>query len=267
MARGLFCLFGVVVIVLLLAPAARGQFLSDEERRGMFTVGVSYSSRDYEMEYRGSTVPIPDLEAVFEAFTTDLQLDTIELSIAWLSFGYIELRGTVALADFELTSTHGTDSAFNTAFATSDDFLYGLSAIVRYPITESVVLGFEVSMMTGTLNDVEGEVSQLDVVPRVTTSVADIDWRELVIGPKVMFRMGNWLPYVGVRYIDVTTEVNTVLTPVRGDPVPRTATFDSRNELSGVVGVTWRISSLFVADVEAQIANNNRITATVKLTF
>jgi len=212
-------------------------------------------------------VPFEDLEAIFEAFTTDEEMNSLELSVAWLSFGYIELRGTIGLADYELTSTHATDSAFDTAFATSDELIYGLSAFVRYPLNEWIVLGLDVSFMTGKFGDVEGEVSQLDVFPRVTTSVDSIDWREIAIGPKMMFRLGNWLPYVGVRYIDVTTEINTVLTPSRGDPIPRTATFDNRNELSGVVGVTWRISSLVVADFEAQLSSNNRLMATVKLTF
>lgn len=267
MARGLFCLLSVLALCAALAPSARGQFLSDEERKGMLTVGLSYSTRDYEMEYRGSTVPYEELEDIFKAFTTDEELDSVELTLAWLSFGYVEVRGTVGLAEYSLTSTHATDSAFDTALTTSDDLLYGVSAIVRYPVSDWVVLGLEVSLLTGRFNDVEGDVSQLDVFPGVTTSVEDIHWREMAIGPKVMLRWGNWLPYIGARYVDVTTEVNTVLTPPRGDPIERTATFENRNELSGVVGLTWRISSLFMADFEAQLSSNDRFTVTLKLTF
>jgi hypothetical protein len=268
MARGLFTLLSAVALCAALAPSAQGQFLSDEDRKGMFTVGLSYSMRDYEMEYRGSSAPFEDLEAVYEAFTTDEELDSIELSVAWLSFGYIELRGTIGLVDYNITSTHATDSAFDTALASSDEAIYGLSAFLRYPLNEWLVLGFEVGLMTGRFHDVTGEVSQLDVFPGLTTSVQGIDWRELTVGSKLMLRWGNVLPYVGVRYIDVTTDVDTVLTQTRtGDTIDRTATFDNRNELSGVAGLTWRISPLIMADLEAQLSSNDRLMLTVKFTF
>ena len=37
--------------------------------------------------------------------------------------------------------------------------------------------------------------------------------------------------------------------------------------LSAVIGLTWRVTPLIVFDVEAQLFNNDRVTAGITLTF
>ena len=268
MTRRLLYLFVLLVLLAAIAPRAWCQFLSDEERKGMFTVSLAYSAREYEMDYRGSSVPIEEIEAVFEEFSVKEELDTIELSVAWLSFGYVELRGTIGMADYDLMNTHGTDSGFDTTFASSDNLVYGLSAAVRYPLTDSWLFAVEIGFLTGRFDGIEGEVSQLDVARGLTSSVDDIDWREVTVTPMMQFRYSDFLPYAGVRFADVTTEVNTIQTITRtGETFERVIEYENHDELSAVVGVIWRATPLIMAEFQAQFLNDERITLAVKLTF
>ena len=81
MMRRFVLLLGVVVVVAATAPRAWGQFLSDEERRGMFTVSLGYSMRDYDLDFRGSGPPIDEYDAIFEAFSSGEGLDSFELTV------------------------------------------------------------------------------------------------------------------------------------------------------------------------------------------
>ena len=268
MMRRLILLFVVFGVLAAVAPRARGQFLSDEERKGMLTVGLAYSTREYEMSFRGSSLPVEDTDAILEAFAAVDSLDSLELSVAWLSFGYVELRGTIGLADHDLKNTHPTDADYDTTFASSDNLIYGLAAVVRYPITNAWLLALEISFLTGSFDDIEGEITHLDVVRGLSSRLEDLDWRELSLTPMVQFRAGNFVPYAGVRFADVTTTINTKL-DVRGEEEPwnRTLEYENTDDLSAVVGLTWRASPLIMADVQAQLFGNDRITIAVKLTF
>jgi hypothetical protein len=268
MTRRLLHLLLVLVALAVIAPRAWGQFLSEEERRGMFTVSLGYTTRDYEMDFRSASPPIEDLDAILEAFSAKEQVDSIELTVAWVSFGYVELRATAGMADYDLTTTHSTDAAYNTAWSTSGNLVYGLSAVVRYPLTDTWLIGGELTFMMGKFDDIDGAVSQLDVVPGLTTALDTIDWREVTITPMVMYRTGAFLPYAGVRFSDVTTEVNTILTAAgSSETLDRVVEFENHDSLGAVVGLTWRISPLIMADVHAQLINNESVSLAVKLTF
>jgi len=268
MMRRLILLFVMLGVLAAVAPRASGQFLSDEERRGMFTLGLAYSTREYDMSFRGSSVPLENADAILEEFAAVDSLDGIELTFAWLSFGYVELRGTLGLADHDLKNTHSTDAGYNTTFATSDNLTYGLSATVRYPISDEFLVALEVGFLTGNFDDVEGDISPLDVERGLTSTVDDIDWREVTITPMVLLRYGNFVPYAGVRFANVTTEINTnVAVRGRDEPVKRTLEFENDDDLSAVIGLTWRVTPLIMADLHAQLLNNERITLGVKLTF
>jgi len=268
MMRRFVLLLGVLVVVAATASRAWGQFLSHEERKGMFTVSLGYTMRDYNLDFRGSSVPLDDVDAIFESFSSGEELDSLELSVAWASFGYVELRGTVGLADYDLTNTHSTDSGLDTPFASSDNLIYGLSAIIRYPLSDWLLIAMEVELMMGQFDKLEGETTQLDVIPNLATTVEDIDWRELTITPMVQFRYGDFLPYVGVRFTDITTEVNSLLTLTpTGESIDRTMEYENQDELGVVVGLTWRASSLIMVDAQAQLLNNERYSIAIRLTF
>jgi len=265
--RWLFVLV-LVMAVAAIAPRAWGQFLSDEERKGMLAVSLAYSTRDIDLDYRGSSRPVEEMDAIFNEFTASESLDSIELTVAWLSFGYIELRGTVGLADYELSNTHAGDSTFDTVLAGSDDLIFGVSAAIRYRLNEWWLTALEIGFMTGTIDGLEGDISQLDVVSFLSSSLVDIEWREVTLSSLMLFEIGNVLPYVGVRYVDTTTEMNTILTVTpTGETLNRANEYENSNSVSAVVGVTWRVSPLIVFDVEAQLLNNDRVTAGVTLAF
>ena len=268
MMRRFVLLFVVLVVVAATASRAWGQFLSHEERKGMLTVSLGYSMRDYNLDFRGSSVPLDDVDAIFQSFSSGEELNSFELTVAWVSFGYVELRGTIGLADYDLTNTHGTDSGLDTRFASSDNLIYGLSAVLRYPLNDWLLVALEVGFIAGQFDEVEGETSQLDVLPGFTTTVENIDWRELTITPMIQLRYGDFLPYVGARFTDVTTEVNTLvtLTPT-GESIDRTIEYETKNELGAVVGLTWRASSLIMVDAQAQLFNNECYSIAVRLTF
>ena len=268
MTRRLLPMFVLLVVLAVVAPRAWGQFLSDEERKGMFTVSLAYSTRDYDLAFTGASVPIPELDEILEQFAVGEQLDSFELSVAWVSFGYVELRATVGLADYELTQTHSTDAAFDTVLSSSDSLIYGLSAIVRYPVTDQFLLAVEVAFLTGSFDDVEGEASQLDVIPTLVSTLNDMDWRELSVTPMAQYRLGNFVPYAGVRFTSVETEVNTTQEiTFSGETFDRVLNYENADDLSAVVGLTWRITPLIMADFQAQLFNNERFTIGVKLTF
>jgi hypothetical protein len=261
-------MFVLVVVLAMVVPRAWGQFLSDEERKGMFTVSLAYSMRDYDLAFTGASVPITELDEVLEQFAVGEELDSLELTVAWVSFGYVELRATVGLADYELTQTHSTDSGFDTVLSSSDSLIYGLSAIMRYPLTDQLLLAVELAFLTGNFDDVEGDVSQLDVVPTLVSTLDDIDWRELSVTPMVQYRLGNFLPYAGARFTSVETEVNTTQEiTFSGETFERVLNYETADDLSAVVGLTWRITPLVMADFQAQLFNNERFTVGVKLTF
>lgn len=252
----------------VIAPRAWGQFLSDEERKGMFSVQVAYSTRDYELEFKSASAPVEEMDAVLEAFTSDEQLDSFEVTVTWSSFGFVELHATIGVADYELTNIHATDSAFDTVLGSSDNVLYGVGATVRFPVTDELLLALDVGFLTGQFDDIEGEISQLDVAPRISSELGDIDWRELTIAPLVLYRFGNVLPYAGARFVNVSTEVSTVLSVVgREETFDRVLDYKNANELSGIVGLTWRVTPLIMANFEAQLFNNDRITFGIELTF
>ena len=95
--------------------------------------------------------------------------------------------------------------------------------------------------------------------PEPSNDSEDIDWRELTITPMVQFRYGDFLPYVGARFTDVTTEVNTLLTlTVTGESIDRAIEYESQSQLGMVVGLTWRASSLIMVDAQAQLLNNEQ---------
>jgi len=84
----------------------------------------------------------------------------------------------------------------------------------------------------------------------------------------VQFRYGDFLPYVGARFTDVTTEVNTLLTLTpTGESIDRTIEYETKNDLGAVVGLTWRASSLIMVDAQAQLFNNEHYSIAVRLTF
>jgi hypothetical protein len=84
----------------------------------------------------------------------------------------------------------------------------------------------------------------------------------------VMFRSGPFLPYAGVRFSDVTTEVNTILTAGwSGEDFDRNIEYENHSSLGAVVGLTWRITPLIMADVHAQFIENEHISLAVKFTF
>jgi hypothetical protein len=264
--------FVILVVVLMglaaVAPRAWGQFLSDEERKGMFSVSLGYSTRDYDMVFRNSSVPIKDIDAVFEAFSVKDKLDSVELNVAWTSFGYVELRGTLGLGDHNLENTHKTDSTFDTTFSTSNNLLYGVGATVRYPLTDWWLIALDVGFLTGKFYDIGGETAQLDVLPWLTTAdVNNIDWRELTLTPMVQFRFGSFVPYVGAQLTKLTTRVNTTIQPIQGDAFDRIINYENADDWCAVVGLTCRITSLIMADVRAQLFNNTRFTVAIKFTF
>jgi hypothetical protein len=268
MMRRLVVAFAVFVVLGSVASSAWGQFLSHEERKGMFTVSVGYTMRDYDLDFRGSSMPLDEIDEIFRSFSSGEDLDSLELSVAWISFGYVELRGTVGLVDYDLTNTHSADPGLNTPLASSDNLLYGLSAVIRYPLTDWLLIALEIELMMSQFEDVEGETAQLDVYPRVTSTLEDIDWRELTITPMVQLRYGDFLPYFGVRFSDITTEINTVLSSTVTDKTyDRTIEYENENELGAVVGLTWRVSSLIMVDAQAQFINNERYSIAVMLTF
>lgn len=266
MTRRLAHLVVVLIVLAVVAPRAWGQFLTEEERKGMFTVSLAYSMRDYDMVFRGASPPIEEIDEILEAFSVNDELDSFELSAAWVSFGYVELRGVVGLADHDLTSTH-EDAAFDTTFTSSDNLIYGLGATVRYPLADWWLIALDVSFLLGRFDDVGGEVAQLDVVDGLTARVDDVDWRELTLTPMMQFRYGSFLPYVGVRLSRLTTELNTTMETAGGESFGRIVEFENDEDWSAVVGLTWRASSLIMAEVQAQLLNNERITVAIKFTF
>jgi hypothetical protein len=258
----------VVVAAVAIVPRAWGQFLSDEERKGMFAVSLEYSTRDIDLDYRGTSVPVEDMDAIFEQFAASESLDSVELTVAWLSFGYIELRGTLGLVDYELSNVHATDSTYDTVLSGSSDVIYGVSAVVRYRLNDWWLTALEVGFMTGKFDDLEGDISQLDVVWYLSSSLVDIEWREVAVSSLMLFEVGNVLPYAGVRYVDTTTKMKTILTLTpTGETYDRINTYGNSNAVSAVVGLKWRITPLVVFDVEAQLVNNDRVTAGITLTF
>lgn len=264
--------FVVLVVVLMglaaVASRAWGQFLSDEERKGMFSVSLGYSTRDTDMVFRDSSAPIEEIDAIFKAFSVKDELDSFELNVAWTSFGYVELRGTLGLADHDLKNTHATDSAFDTTFSSSNNLLYGVGATVRYPLNDWCLIALDVGYLNGKFNDVSGETAQLDVLPGLTTAeINDVDWREVHLTPMVQFRTGSFVPYAGAQLTKLTTKVKTTLQPARGDSFERTNEYENTDDWSGVVGLTWRVTSLIMADVRAQLINNTRFTVAIKFTF
>jgi len=266
--RRLFCLFVFVAVLGTIVPCAWGQFLTDEERKGMLSVSVAYSTRDYDMELRTTSPPIEDIDAVLNELSFQEELDSIELTVAWISFGYVELRATVGITDYDLTATHGTDAGYDTALAGSDNLLYGVGTTIRYPLTDEWLVAFDVNFVTGNFDDLDGEVSQLDVVPFFSSRVDDIDWQELTLTPMVLYRYGDFLPYVGARFVNVTSEMTMIVdVPRTGESFDRTIKTKTENELSGVLGLKWRVTPLIMANVEAQLFNNEKITVGVALTF
>jgi hypothetical protein len=263
-------LFVIVVVVAVAAtmPRAWGQFLSDEERKGMFAVSLDYSTRDIDLDFRGTSAPVEEVDAIFEEFTASESLDSVELTVAWLSFGYIELRGTLGLVDYELSNVHSTDSTYDTVLSGSNDLIYGVSAAVRYRFNEWWLTALEIGFMTGKFDDLEGDISQLDVLWYLSSSLVDIEWREVTVSSLMLFEVGNLLPYAGVRYVDTTTEMKTILTLTpTGETYDRINTYENSNAFSAVVGLKWRITPLIVLNVDAQLVNNDRVTAGITLTF
>jgi hypothetical protein len=232
-----------------------------------FLVRIGGGTRDKEMTLKSVSPSGTALDPSLFDFDVKEETTTYFINPGYSYKGFLDVRAILAWYDYEIDARSGTQPALDNTVSVDTQFAYGLGAMVRYPVAESLFASLDVNYVIGKFEDPSLQFNPLNPL-FATADIGDIEWTELLISPMLTYYMGTVAPYVGVRYSKTTAEVDTTVTLPPNPAFTQTVEYEEKDAWSGLIGTTILLmDGQLQVDIIIEVFNNEGIFGTVAYHF
>jgi len=260
-----FLFTGLIIVGPL--PAAAQESLSQTDAPSHFVIRMGGGTRDKEMKLKSVSPSGTPLDPSLFDFTVKEETTAYFINPGYSYKGFLDVRAILAWYDYEINARSGATPALDNTVSIDTQFAYGLGVTGRYPLGGSFFFSLDVNYVMGDFEDVSLSFSEANPL-LAAADIGDIEWTELLVSPMVTYYLGDFAPYVGVRYSKTTAEVDTTVTLPPNPAFTQTVEYEEEDAWSGLVGVTILLmEGQLQVDIIIELFNNEGIFGTVAYNF
>ena len=287
----------VLVSVLFLPIVVHASSIGGAETQGQGKISVGYDGeyifdRDFK-EKKGSSVnDISDEYTVDVEWKTAVEIDKMYRNMVRISYGVfdnLDIYLKLGTADLELKQTYTESGSIpdaewtgvlekGTSKINADAaFAYGIGAKGTVSLSESLFLGCDIQYIRhkndftgkGTWTEYNYDEDTGDLTEEYQASAdykGDITFQEWQVAPYVAAKLGNFVPYLGVKYSGVVTRIKYA--SVSGDDDDEDNAKDRADDHVGVfVGTDFKITENWKLNVEGRFVDETAVSMGLNYKF
>ncbi|MFZ2385680.1 MAG: hypothetical protein WBE75_05700 [Candidatus Omnitrophota bacterium] len=267
------------------------------ETQGQGKISVGYDGeyifdRDFK-EKKGSYVSdISDEYTMDVEWKTAVEIDEMYRNMVKISYGVLDnldIYVRLGTADLELKQTYTESGSIPDAEWTGvlekgtskmdadTAFAYGIGAKGTLPLSETLFFGCDIQYLRhkndmtgkGTWTEYDYDTVTGDLTGEYQASAdykGDITFQEWQVAPYVAAKLGNFVPYLGVKYSGVVTRIKYA--GVSGDDDDEDNTKDRADDHVGVfVGTDFKITENWKLNVEGRFVDETAVSLGLNYKF